>query len=792
MSQGHRTRTRHGDKPIRFPLLGAFFRLTLATALSAYGLWFWFVGVQLYEPRGCTDNSFMFAKLDAAGGLSIFFKVQSVVVLIAYGALFVREFLMIICFLILTFAWTSVLAAITVGFGAEELVEANTQRKRRRLVAEGKMTPEEARKRQSKAALQLIAREFLSLFTPWIRLSFAITWKQVNGKESAGVNRPDLDFYLVPFIAFWIILVRTLFQFMCLVVFGWCPPVNMPPAVIRPSRILGPGWVRLKQYIKECYESKYTLYLIYFTNIACVVFTIISVELTLIWNNITDIYTVKSTGQLIPFIIGLVGFVRIIHELSVRRSAVSSTDVILELLDLEPPPESEDIDDVLSRSSITSQCTKEETFSLHDGNEAVFWERRPQRRHSIDIIRPEHVVQDERDQTDSKQDEHLEQRFDRGRLIDIYWDNGVEEYSTKDGFEITIVKDFRKRFPIPRRRRRRSYSMSISSSRSHTRSDGSGSFTGSSHSSFESGSRSRSRSGTSHRSRSADSEASRSSAARSSGSEVSTSQSRSHNSSNDRSVGSSSEPHSSTRSRSPQGNRRIAEAHHDGRPFDRKTRCAFYSVLLILCCIILPAYTLLKLIWKFGGARVRAALKELRHKLGAYYIRRFKEMTGRGATSEGTRKSEVRKTLPHCRPKKASNEVDLQPVYEAALSWSLLRWAPAVIVAAEQYLNSIHMPKSAAIAKSFGVLFEEAKEVRRQKREGKIGKTVQHELMAEKWHAHFEHGFLSTIQEEIESKPKRREWEQWKIYSNEDALKTWWTWSPGQDDVQRIPRPILA
>ena len=39
---GHRTGSADlgGEKKIRFPLIGSFFRLTLATAVSAYGLWF--------------------------------------------------------------------------------------------------------------------------------------------------------------------------------------------------------------------------------------------------------------------------------------------------------------------------------------------------------------------------------------------------------------------------------------------------------------------------------------------------------------------------------------------------------------------------------------------------------------------------------------------------------------------------------------------------------------------------------------------------------------------------------
>lgn len=55
----------------------------------------------------------------------------------------------------------------------------------------------------------------------------------------------------------------------------------------------------------------------------------ISVELTLLWNGISGVYTLNSTGQLIPFIIGVVGLLSLLHGISVERSKLKSTDVLL-------------------------------------------------------------------------------------------------------------------------------------------------------------------------------------------------------------------------------------------------------------------------------------------------------------------------------------------------------------------------------------------------------------------------------------------------------------------------------
>lgn len=42
---------------------------------------------------------------------------------------------------------------------------------------------------------------------------------------------------------------------------------------------------------------------------------IVAVELTLAFNSITGVYTIKSTGQLIPFIVGLGGFWTTVNDL---------------------------------------------------------------------------------------------------------------------------------------------------------------------------------------------------------------------------------------------------------------------------------------------------------------------------------------------------------------------------------------------------------------------------------------------------------------------------------------------
>ena len=56
---------------------------------------------------------------------------------------------------------------------------------------------------------------------------------------------------------------------------------------------------------------------------------VLAVELSLRWNSVTGIYDIGSTGQLIPFIIGLLSLLRVIH-ITIRSTAeeVSSPSMI--------------------------------------------------------------------------------------------------------------------------------------------------------------------------------------------------------------------------------------------------------------------------------------------------------------------------------------------------------------------------------------------------------------------------------------------------------------------------------
>jgi hypothetical protein len=68
---------------------------------------------------------------------------------------------------------------------------------------------------------------------------------------------------------------------------------------------------------------------VHIVNLACLVWAVVAIELTLVWNHVSGVYSLTSTGQLIPFVIGLVGLLRLIHGLTVERSDIHVTNIFM-------------------------------------------------------------------------------------------------------------------------------------------------------------------------------------------------------------------------------------------------------------------------------------------------------------------------------------------------------------------------------------------------------------------------------------------------------------------------------
>ncbi|KAI9663154.1 MAG: hypothetical protein M1821_008202 [Bathelium mastoideum] len=303
------------------------------------------------------------------------------------------------------------------------------------------------------------AIQFFEFLKQWFLLFHAALWKRGNGNRSSGSSEPHLLFGLVLFLDIWIVVSRTIVQYLCLLVSKKCPRIDYPPLIPLPK-------VHFSKTHREDPDerSRYIQYAIYVSNVLCILWSILATELILVWNNVDGIYNVSSTGQLIPFIIGVVGLMRLLQAISVRRSAVFSTEVLVKLLDVEPENSDDSRSDIAVASTALSTMHRRQRSrsmpSLHDNHEAVHRHRGIRRCKSISIIRPGQNLQQilpnenltavnaaeltaDAKEVGSRQF-HLEHRFDFGTLQRAYGDEGIETHRLVDGRKFWIVKDWRR------------------------------------------------------------------------------------------------------------------------------------------------------------------------------------------------------------------------------------------------------------------------------------------------------------------------------------------------------------
>jgi hypothetical protein len=199
---------------------------------------------------------------------------------------------------------------------------------------------------------------------------------------------------------------------------------------------------------------------LYAGNITCIAYSILSVELTLSWNQFDGVNTVDSVGQLIPLIIGIVSLAGLLYGFTVERSVIDSTDTLAEMLD--PHVKQDDPNDEQAKSPsprirpispLPVPLYDKKNVVLSTGNSSTeFWRRCPPRRFSIGAVQKQDILRDRRDYGEQQKLNRLRPwqrysgiRHDRNKLEEFYESDVIEEYKLRDGTPIFFVKDFRKR-----------------------------------------------------------------------------------------------------------------------------------------------------------------------------------------------------------------------------------------------------------------------------------------------------------------------------------------------------------
>jgi hypothetical protein len=193
---GLRTRTQIGKDSKRYPLLGSFVRLSMATLLSSYGVWFWFSGLEHFSRPGCPTFTFLLVKVDISSAAQVFYKIQSIFVILPYGVLFLNELFLVVWF------YVSELILLSGGIFIATVLFASTHRWPR------------------KRLFRVLLRK--------CHVSVLLMWARLNGAASTGPNRPPGLHVLLRLAQVWLIGLWALVHFLCLFLTGKSPFPNRP------------------------------------------------------------------------------------------------------------------------------------------------------------------------------------------------------------------------------------------------------------------------------------------------------------------------------------------------------------------------------------------------------------------------------------------------------------------------------------------------------------------------------------------------------------------------------------
>lgn len=340
---------------MKFSLAGSTFRLALATAISSYAAWFWFRGLELLTVDACPAFTFILVPKAVSDAISTFYQVQSSVVLGTYGFLLARELLTTFCFFIFCTIMSGVFAEFYVI-----VVQA--------------VGPSDSHDHHLRRVL-----------STWAVMTVTVFWAYFNGQKSAGPYRPSLFAYISPVVDISIFVLWSTWQLLYLLVMGKSPPPGFtyPPLVTlrlfrrKPEQPKGPS--KTQAVFERIHKIMVSTKVLFLLNLCCLTWAVIAIEITLHWNSVSGIYDVATTGQLIPFIIGIVSILRFFLAVTVHSTTQYVTNILLQLFDRQPRAESSE-DETMRETHITHG---DFAYPISQRHEAVFWNRIRPRRQSI-------------------------------------------------------------------------------------------------------------------------------------------------------------------------------------------------------------------------------------------------------------------------------------------------------------------------------------------------------------------------------------------------------------------------
>ncbi|KAI9836179.1 MAG: hypothetical protein M1838_005116 [Thelocarpon superellum] len=237
----------------RLSVLGLYLRFFVIAAMTFFGLWYWYRGIDQFLKTPCGTSAFLFARVDLFGRARNFYTVLST----AHSAILILV----------------LLGQILQGFRSST------------------------------------AQELARMLKRYIGDSIRGRWVMMRGRDEAGMAAWQKERAFAPNYSRWL-----LYGFFYL----------GRETAVGDAETRGPAaFLKIPKLV-----------LIPF------VLAILSIELTLSWNNITGVYAINTTGQIIPFVIGIGGVGKALNDLLGSRYKGSK---VLLLLDLDAHATEHDI-----------------------------------------------------------------------------------------------------------------------------------------------------------------------------------------------------------------------------------------------------------------------------------------------------------------------------------------------------------------------------------------------------------------------------------------------------------------
>lgn len=293
---------------VYFPLLGSTIRLCLSSAICSYNLWFWFRGFDQLEIPGCQALGVLFAQVDLSKRSRVFFKITAVLFTSSLGLATLSE--------IVLFIWN------WICYGVMTLITAV-------LISLHKIAHKTEPALRKTLLLELASAVLTAPFT--LFLLFLVTpWIMVNADTGLEFKRQQSWFLLVYIssaLGFLIGLLGLLMSQLLphaspLEVLCW-HGIESNFYALQTTVIF--FWNKLGKLDFELHKR---LDILPFINVACILWSITAIELMIKWNNIIDVHTIQSVGQLIPFIIGVVGFIKLLRDIHVETFQQYLYDIV--------------------------------------------------------------------------------------------------------------------------------------------------------------------------------------------------------------------------------------------------------------------------------------------------------------------------------------------------------------------------------------------------------------------------------------------------------------------------------